>query len=415
VKLDRDEVRAALRAEDVAEHLGIKGRWSGRWMHARRCAETDHNSDAFALARDGMWHCHSCDKGGDLLALIALGERLNIRDDFGKVLEIAAGIAGIETQSGADMFGLGPLKPDRPARPEPPPLPPIRDRIAAAKKRAAWAWDRLWQDDRTVAAYLRSRGLEPQLVLAREEIRMSPLRLDPELRRDIEARAEHVSQDISTLWYTMGTRRGTVSMVVPVRAAAGGAMVDLRARRFDPEPGQPKVIGMVGGVTSAPAERGRARSLVGCYGHPESVDADLVVVVEGLMDYLTALQLWPHSQVLGAVEAGSIDLVAGWAANALAWRDSESRLLIVQQADPQRTLRDGSVVPGAADAAINDKPNAAAKVSQLLLTPRRVGWLLCESDRMLPDGRGVVKDLNDLVVVGADVAGMCTWLTASGA
>lgn len=407
--VERDAVMAQLRAEDVAQHLGIKGAWRGRWMRSARCAETDHGSDAFGLARDGKWHCWSCDKGGDLLMLLALGEGLDVKNDFPRVLEIAAGIAGVELDPGSDLFGIGPQKPDPRPRPAPPPVIPLADRIASARRRAAWAWDRLHVDGSACSSYLRCRGLDAKAVMAREELRYTPLRLAPDLRAKIDARDPSINEDMRTLWYTMGTRRGTMSMVVPVRSTVDGAMVDLRARRLEPEPGQPKIIGMVGGVTSSPAERGKTRQLIGCYGSPHAIDSDHVVITEGAMDYLTALQVWPNAQVLGAVEAGSLAIVTAWAAQALAQRDSDSRLTIVEQADPPRVLKDGRTVAGAADQSINEDPNAATKVAIRLLGPRRVGWLFCQSELLLEGNP--VKDLNDLVRVGVDIAGMLTWWT----
>lgn len=398
--VERDAVLAQLRAEDVAEHLGITGPWRGRWMRSRRCAEVDdHSSDAFGLSREGHWHCWSCDKGGDLLSLLALGERLDIRADFPRVLEIAAGIAGVELNPDGDIFGTGPVKPPPRRLPELAPLPPPEVRMERACRRATWAWDHLHDNTRLPELYLKQRGLDPAAVFAREEIRSTPIRMQ---RPSDDAR-----QDVRTLWWTMGTQKGTLSIVVPVRSVGGPGFVDLRARRVEPLEGQPKIMGMVGGLTSLPAERGRARRLVGCYGHPYLVDADLVVVCEGLMDYLTALQLWPNAQVLGAVEAGTLGLVAALAAEALAARDDGSRILIVEQADPPRTLKDGRTVPGAADQALNEDANAATKMAvRLLRSPRRVGWLYCHA------GVGsAIKDLNDLVRAGINPIEMVTWWT----
>ena len=62
------------------------------------------------------------------------------------------------------------------------------------------------------------------------------------------------------------------------------------------------------------------------------------------------------------------------------------------------------------DASINEDPNAATKVAIRLLGPRRVGWLFCQQNETLLEGNPV-KDLNDLVRVGADIAGMLTWWT----
>lgn len=410
--VQRDDVLAALRPEDVANHLGIKGQWRGRWMRAARCAETDHGSECFALSREGNWHCHSCDKGGrDLLSLIALSEGLSTKDDFPKVLEIAAGIAGIEADSGGDMFGIGPSKPPPRARPEPPPLAPLPQRIALAKKRAAWVWERLYADRFGPQAYLKHRGLDPEFILSRETIRCTPLQIPAELRAQIEDRTSGITPELRTLWFTMGTRKGTLSIAIPVRCVTDGAMVDIRLRRVEPLEGQPKIIGMIGNVTVSPAERGKTRQLVGCYGNPHAIDSDHVVVVEGALDYLTALQVWPNAQILGAVEAGTMALVAAHAAAALAARDNHSRLTIVEQCDPPRQLKDGRVVPGAADQSINEDPNAATKVAvRLLGHPRRVGWLFCQMADTLVDGKPV-KDLNDLWRVGADIRGMHRWWT----
>jgi len=377
MSVDKEAVLAQLRAEDVAAHLGIKGSFRGRWMRSKRCGETDHSSDVFGLARDGRWHCHACNTGGDLLKLLALGSGVNISTDFPKVLEIAAGIAGVEDE---DSF----VPQSKPAPRERPPLPPdvpIAKRISIAKRRAAWLWERLREDHYMIDAYLRSRGLRSDLNICREDLRTTPLNMPRPAAGD--------APELVTCWRAMQS----IALVIPVRSVDDGAFVDLRCRRMEPGPDEPKIIGMLGSVTSAPADSGHARRLIGCYGHPESVDSDLVVVVEGAMDYLTALQVWPNAQCLGAVESGSMALVAQHAARQLARRDNHSRMIIVEQYDPPRTLRNGDVVPGAADSSINEEPNAAMKVAHRHLGPSRVGWVRCA-------GAGI-KDLNDMVQASA--------------
>jgi hypothetical protein len=397
---DRDRVLAELRAEEVAAHLQMEMRWRGRWAHGPRCAEADHNSDAFALSREGFWRCHSCDKGGDLLKLLALGHKLDIQADFPAVLAIAAGIANVQLDPEGDLFGGGPARPKPVARPARPSLPPIGKRIEHAQRRAAWVWARLDARGRLPEVYLRSRGLDPARVMAREEIRATPIRMDRP--------GKGASEDYETLWWTMGPRRGTLAIAVPVRWVEGPALVDIRARRVEPEPGQPKIIGMVGNVTSAPAERGNTRHLIGCYGRPHLVDADHVVVCEGLFDYLTSLQVWTDAQVLGAPEAGTLELVAAYAARQLAARDGTSRLTIVEQADPPRVNKaTGKMMAGAADAAMNESANAATKVALRHLHPTRVGWLYCGHPGMV-DGKPI-KDLNDLVRARIDPLQLHRW------
>lgn len=382
--IDKADVIAALRAEDVARHLGIVGQWRGRWLRSTRCGAADHSSEAFGLARDGMWHCWACDRGGDLLALIATSESLDLRADFGKVLALAAQIAGLD---GEPEFGGGYVKPPPKPRPELPAQPPLPTRIANAKRRAAWVWERLyrWEEvaidhggaRRSVGdLYLQTRRLDPAAIRKREDIRETPVRCT------LEQTIKH--PDLKSLAFSFATP----GIALPVRSVDDGMLVDIRVRRYEPREHQPKIIGMLGGVTSA-SEQGRPRQLIGCYGHPEHIDADLVVIVEGALDYLSGLYIWPDAAVLGAVEAGSLALVTAHAARQLAARGGDGRMIIVEQSDPPRTLRDGRVVPGAADESINEGPNSAAKVAERILGPHRVGWLPCEGD--------AVKDLNDLV------------------
>lgn len=382
MSLDRDTVVSALRAEDVAAHYGITGSWRGRWLRSHRCAVADHDSEAFGISRDGRFHCFACDTGGDLLKMIALGEKLDLRTDFPKVLELAAAIAGVEDD---ESFGAV----DRPAPKPRAPLPEVMklaDRIALAKKRAAWAWSRLtqWADDDRLTAwgqdgrhcaadhYLDQRGLNPTLVREREELRGTPMRCTME-----EMARSPALKSLAFLFATPG-------IALPVRHAETGELVDIRIRRFEPRPDQPKIMGMLGGVTTGAAEGGRPRQLIGCYGRPHVLDDQkLTVIVEGALDYLTALQVWPDAWVLGAVDAGSMGLVAGHAARRMAEYGGDSRILLVEQ-------NDGA--GAAADRSVNEDPNAATKLAMRLLGPDRVGWLFCEDD----GEPTAVKDLNDM-------------------
>lgn len=383
MSLERDTVVAALRAEDVAAHLGITGRWFGRWMRSGRCGEADHGGESFGLARDGHWHCWACDKGGDLLKLLALSAKLDLRTDFPAVLALAAAIAGVEDD---ESFGLA-AKPAPKVREPIPPVIPLAERIAIAKRRAAWAWTRLISQDeanitngRTIAElYLQDRGIDPHAAYAVDQFRQTPLRCTME-----EMAGKPELKSLAYLFASPGIAYG-------VRHVADGHLVDIRIRRFEPRADQPKIIGMLGGVTSAPAEGGRPRQAVGCYGSCHDIDSDLVVLTEGLMDYATACVVWPKDHVVGAVSAGELGLVAQIVARQLAERGRGSRLLIVEQADAPGVHRDGSTRLGAADAGVNEDPNSAAKVAGRIIGPARVGWLLCST---LSPG---CKDLNDLV------------------
>jgi len=336
-------------------------------MRAKRCGATDHGTDAFGLSRDGKWHCWACDTGGDLIKLVAIAEGLDVRADFRKALEIAAGIAGVEDD---DDFGGG--KPAKKERPPAPVLPSLAERVAAAKKRGAWVWERLMPFGRMGQAYLRSRSLVD--VWTMEDMRETPMRVTPEERAakpDLERLAKMTA---------------SVGVAVPVRAVADGAIVDIRIRRIEPREDQPKVIGMLGGVVSEGPE------LVGCYGHPHDIRTEHIVIVEGLADYLTALMLWPRSDVLGATHAGTLPLVARHAAVQLGARGGGT-VTIVAQADNMASDATWKTLPekdrGAGDRSVDE----ASKNVMAILGSGACSWVECRP----------YKDLNDMVQAGAKI------------
>lgn len=413
MSLDRATVLAQLRAEDVVTHFSIPGQWRNRWLRSRRCALGDHDTEAFGISDDGKWHCHAHDQGGDLLKLIAVGEKLDMRNDFPRILEIAAGIAGVEDD---ESFGASDKPPPKPRTPLPP-LPSLAERVALAKKRAAWVWSKLYTWDelarttqwgqpgrKSVAdSYLAlTRKLDPVGIRKLEELRETPLKLTPEQAAK--------SPDLKSLAYLFAFP----GIAFPVRHVDTGELVDVRIRRYEPREDQPKIIGMLGGVTTAPSEGGRPRQLIGCYGNPHCIDpgpSRTVIVCEGAMDYLTGLCVWPDAQVLGAVDAGSLSLVAQHAARGLADYPG-GRLIIVEQNDPPKPQKDGTTRIGAADQAVNEDPNSAAKKAISILGPKRVGWLFCSLAFTDPAINPLdCKDLNDLVRFGMKPQQMVRWWT----
>lgn len=380
--LDRSAVLASLSVEDVVQHFQIPGRWRGRWLRSRRCPTSDHDTDAFGIATDGHWHCHACNSGGDLLRLIAVASQLDMKSDFPRVLEIAAEIAGVQE----DTFGAPPPKPQRPPIAV---LPPLQERIALAKRRAAWVWGRLMQHHEFPRSasdgYLSlERGLSAAFLREREDLRETPLRIEGSTQ----------PEDLQRLVRSFAVP----GVALPVRSVDDGQLVDIRIRRFEPRDEQPKIVGMLGGVTVGGSEHGSVPQLVGCYGHPERIDpgfSQLVVVAEGAMDYLSALCLWPDAQSLAAVDAGSIALVARHVALDLATYPG-SRMLIVEQNDAPGVHKDGTARLGAADRSINEDVNAAIKVAIRILGPKRVSVLQCAK-------YGAYKDLNDLVRAGVTI------------
>jgi hypothetical protein len=237
----------------------------------------------------------------------------------------------------------------------------------------------------------RERHLDPVAIRKLEELRETPMKLTPEQSAK--------SPDLKSLAFLFATP----GIAIPVRHVDDGALVDIRIRRYEPREGQPKIIGMLGGVTTGAAEGGRPRQLIGCYGNPHCIDpgpSRTVVVCEGAMDYLTGLCVWPDAQILGAVDAGSLALVAGHAARGLADYPG-GRLLIVEQ-------NDGA--GAAADRSVNEDVNAASKRAISILGPKRVGWLFCGPPAGVPPESTVpCKDLNDLVRAGVRAQDLVRW------
>ena len=367
--VDKDAVISRLTPDAVAAQYGVLGRWSGRWLRSKRCPASTHGTDAFGLSRDGKWHCHACDEGGgDLLSLVAAFEGLDCRNDFPAVLEVAAAIAGVDVE---EDFEAAPRKPTH--RPAPAStIAPLAQRVEVAVARAAWIWNLLDSNLERVRRAIGWRGIDLTPKTEREVRLLGFLRqptMDPEMGRVV-----HRIFASSPGWG------------IAVRHIEMGALCDVRARRFEPAEGEPKILGMPGSVT-VDSRRDGGADLVACYGRPHELGAATVVVAEGWADYLTAAWRWPAADVLGSVDAGQYPLVAGFAARYLAERGGGRLVLVVQ--DDTREPDFGEVArEGAAEKAVN----LASKRAIALLGPEAVSWIEC--------ARWGVKDLNDIATAG---------------
>jgi hypothetical protein len=259
----RDEVVAALAVEDVINQLGIGARPSGAWSRSTRCAAAEHNSDAFAINRaSGRWTCHACGTSGDLLKLIAIGNELDIRHDFRKVLELAAAIARVDV----DDFG-GPSN------------EPHAQRRAAENSRVARReqfrsectaemparWDQLAREHVAGRSYLSRRGLDPR----------------------------------STHDLVRYTAAGEPAL--PLRDLDTGVVVGIQRRRIDgQEPKAPMEFG----------SRATASALVGRLSELASDGIDVAVLVEGFADTIAAFSVFPGCAIFGSPGAGHLAAIA---------------------------------------------------------------------------------------------------------
>jgi len=269
-RIEADAVRAALSILDVFAHARVDVAKIHGSHRARVCPACGPRSraDAVAIHRaKNVWRCHraGCGEGGDALDALARFERLEIGRDFGRVLEIAAGIARVtpelapSARSRADRERRRAEQADRDAA--------ERARLACAATAAAETWRHLPRRCPVGESYLAGRGLDPAALIARDAVRF------------------HADGPAVAL------------------RDADGAVVNVARRRINPGTG-PKSLVMSGGTT--------AGTMIG------SVDAIRgkadVVIAEGITDALAAVLAWPTAVVLGAQCAGRYADVARLAA-----------------------------------------------------------------------------------------------------
>lgn len=282
---DADEVKQALRPTQVLEHYGVPHKRAGDQFESRVCPRRpDHDRRALVISRStGLWWCHPCNYGGDLLHLVAELEHLEIVRDFPAVLVKAAEIAGVapvdlpaeeRARRRDDMRRrqLAEEAADASARAQ-------RDHRAIAIATAHWS--QLPRQHRDGCAYLAARGVRDAL---RYEI----------------VRFEHDGSPAIPLH----TSDGKIRNVVCRRLA-----------------GEPKVLGLQRCPT--PGTMVNAVS--------DIVPSRAVVLVEGVFDSITATLAWPHDIVLGAHGAGNLAKIATVAAKRCA--AVGARLMIVPHND----------------------------------------------------------------------------------
>lgn len=164
-RADVDAIKGALRdPADVCRRLGLLDgakRQSGGLLV--RCPVHGDRNPSCSVTRgpDGTLrvHCFGCDLSGDALSLVAAVEGLDVGRDFRRVLEAAARIAGVQLAEAHSGSEAAPREP-RHVPPPPPPKPPP----PAGEVAALWAACVPCSADLDVAAWLRSRGLDPAAV-----------------------------------------------------------------------------------------------------------------------------------------------------------------------------------------------------------------------------------------------------------
>jgi hypothetical protein len=170
-RYDADQVRDALRAAAVLDHYGWNVRGRGRNVQSSRCPNAEHdNPRALVMnVEDGTWQCWPCrgagrdPHGGNLIGFIAAVEQLATNGaDFGKVLAIAADIAGVLPTTGGVYVDPGLRREAQRRR-----LEEHRARLAEQKREkrersipiATAYWEQLARRHPAGEAYLAERGV----------------------------------------------------------------------------------------------------------------------------------------------------------------------------------------------------------------------------------------------------------------
>lgn len=262
--IDRDAIRVELGVESVLDAYGLRGTMRNGWYRLSICPRCQEKSSREAIAIEassGRWLHHGRERSaggecsGDLFDLVAACESLDTRRDFAKVLARAAQLAG-HSSSDPDL--------DRRIQERLEQRRQLEEREARVRQAAALGaagyWQALATRNPTGETYLTRRGLDPYPL---------PVRYTPD----------------GDVCVALHSSTGTVTSVAMRLVVPGD---------------RPKVLVRKGTTT-----RGTMVDAVSDIVYPRDV-----VLVEGVMDALTARAAWPQAIVLGANGAGNLASVA---------------------------------------------------------------------------------------------------------
>lgn len=202
------------RMPELLTRYGHKARCEGRNLRLAICPACGGRDDAGVRVDSGTWHCFKCGARGDVFALLALLEGLDVKADFRQVVDRAASVGSVA-----------------------PIWPPPRAAPLHAPQDFAALWATLARRDARGEAYLAGRGIPPAPLIEGDRVRF--------------------------------TRGGYPA--VPLYDLATGAMVGIQYRRTEPD-ADPKVRTLRGSAVKGAALGGRLADL-----DPDGVDVALAV------------------------------------------------------------------------------------------------------------------------------------------
>ncbi len=327
MRLDAATVRNMTRATAVLDRFAEEYRDRPE-IRLARCPACGHQSrrgrESFVIDREsGEWIHHSGARAdgtacrGDVLDLVAAYAGIDIRRDFPRVLEIAASIAGITTDT--DPAELERICAARQAERA------ARERRAAEERARGEAmipalWDTLGQRHRRGEAYLTSRGLDPA-----------------ELRQ---------LGDI-VRYYHDG------SPAVRLHSFETGAPINIVRRRLA---GDPKILALdLAELLGTEDIVGTCSTIGTLVGRVQDLDIagegpDVAILPEGVADSLAALLAFPGCVVVGANGWHMMPRVAAAIAPRVA--QAHGWLLVGAHADQQGIRGAGEAMHVAEDAGL---------------------------------------------------------------
>lgn len=284
MKLDAAAVRALLTPAMVLDYFEIERRGHSQWSVklCPKCGQLKRGSLSIHT-ETGLWSCHHCGARGGLFDLVAGYAGIDPKQDFQRTLGIAATIAGVPHGIPNEDYAKL-LEEHRARRAE-------QQAAESAKRTRIRAqmpsyWKALDRKHATGEEYLRNRGIDSTLLIARDAVRYSRFG-DPAVRIHDLATGK-----LTGIQYRM-LRGDSKLLVQPGSQTAGAALL--------------------GQITELETKR-------------------VAVIVEGLADTLVAHFLWPDAAVFGAPGAEQLESIATAVAAVVA--KQRGILLIVPDNDP---------------------------------------------------------------------------------
>jgi hypothetical protein len=369
-RFDRSDVASnvAGRVPTILAHFGIQAHQLGREYKTSQCPECGPRSrnDAVSINGDtGAWkdHAHGC--RGSVFDMVALYAGLG-RNNFRDALQLTAEILGVapltanaierEIMRSREQHRLHAQRSQQAAE--------DAARLALARTVAPVIWQTLQWRNAECETYLQRRGLGALVTHACGETATLVDRVNLHNRADGPIVSDAIVKFAPVVRATdAGRMVNRLAVCVPVRDFHNGAKVNVVARALEPGNG-PKVYGL----PKLP-KQGAFGAWLPNWGRlgtgPDQIRN--VILVEGLMDYLTARLAWPRALVLGADGAGELHKIATAIAPTIA--KSGARLTIVPHRDgatPNLT----SAGQRGAEAAIKTAIDGGLRVNRTLYIQR---------------------------------------------